>query len=250
MYKKTRYRRFKDGGAVSAPLHVEIDTPQAHVAADKATADLLPAIESATTIPDVQDDASRAFQLQIDALRRSEQIQRDRAAQAASPKSSREETLQRWRDQGMTDGQADFLRTHQHMIDEPERLRKASEHATQMGHQVDTPTYYAAIASKFAEAEPEKLSRLEPRTIPPKEGMLVLNSPTMPDRSRFVSAPVSRESYANGSLDASGNRPGSVRLSVAQKEAARYAGISEVEYAKNLLRLREEKEAGNYGGQP
>lgn len=60
-----------------------------------------------------------------------------------------------------------------------------------------------------------------------------------PQRRGIVSAPVSRESMSwTGRRE---DRPGSIRLSAAQVEAAKIAGISTVEYAKNLIRLREEK---------
>ena len=39
-------------------------------------------------------------------------------------------------------------------------------------------------------------------------------------------------------------------LTEAQKDFARIAGVSEVEYAKGLQRLAAEKANGNYGGQP
>lgn len=58
------------------------------------------------------------------------------------------------------------------------------------------------------------------------------------------SAPVSREA-PTGSTE----RNDRVTLSVAQKEAAKIAGITEKEYAENVLRLRKEKSNGHYGGQ-
>lgn len=61
-----------------------------------------------------------------------------------------------------------------------------------------------------------------------------------------VSAPVSRESPPSSS----GERPGQVRLTVLQKEAAKIAGITEKDYAENLLKLKAEKLNGNYGGAP
>lgn len=71
------------------------------------------------------------------------------------------------------------------------------------------------------------------------------------NRSSLVSAPVSKETYANGSYDSYGDRPGTVRLTVSQKEAARFSGLTEAEYALQVLRLREEKANGNYhGGNP
>jgi len=61
--------------------------------------------------------------------------------------------------------------------------------------------------------------------------------------SGMVSAPVSREPPAS---DGS-RKPGVVRLSPAQREAAKMAGITEAEYAKQLMRLQAEKDSGNYG---
>jgi hypothetical protein len=66
-----------------------------------------------------------------------------------------------------------------------------------------------------------------------------------PRRVAPVSAPVSREAIGSG-----GRRDSRITLSLAQKEAAKISGISEEHYAMNLLRLREEKEAGYHTGKP
>jgi hypothetical protein len=66
------------------------------------------------------------------------------------------------------------------------------------------------------------------------------------ERTRFMSAPVSREAPAG----TNGERPGRVTLTVAQKEAAKIAGITEKEYADQVLELRKHKSNGLYGGQP
>jgi len=65
-----------------------------------------------------------------------------------------------------------------------------------------------------------------------------------PQRRATVSAPVSREAPSSSGTD----RPGRITLTVQQKEAAKIAGITEVEYAKNLQRLKAEKANGNYTG--
>jgi hypothetical protein len=54
-----------------------------------------------------------------------------------------------------------------------------------------------------------------------------------PERAAIYSAPVSREVTSNGYRPS----PSSMRLSVEQREAARLAGISEVEYARQLQKL-------------
>lgn len=67
-------------------------------------------------------------------------------------------------------------------------------------------------------------------------------------RSGMYSAPPSREVPT-----ASGVRhsyDGKITLTGAQKEAARMSGISEGEYAQQLMRLLQEKANGSYGGQP
>ena len=63
-----------------------------------------------------------------------------------------------------------------------------------------------------------------------------------------MSAPVSRETSANGY--GGGDRPGKVTLTPAMKEAAKVSGISEIEYAEQVLRLRKAKANGDYGGSP
>lgn len=71
------------------------------------------------------------------------------------------------------------------------------------------------------------------------------NEPPQPQRRATVSAPVSREAPSSSGT---GERPGRITLTVAQKEAAKISGVTEVEYAKNLQRLKNEKANGNYTG--
>jgi phage I-like protein len=56
-----------------------------------------------------------------------------------------------------------------------------------------------------------------------------------PARRQAPAAPVSREGGTGGSP-----RPGTIRLSAAQREAARMAGISDAEYAQSLVALQRE----------
>ena len=64
-----------------------------------------------------------------------------------------------------------------------------------------------------------------------------------PDRAAIVSAPVSREppSYYSGHRSA-----GQIRLTPAQREAAKIAGITEAEYAEQLVKFLELQERGEY----
>jgi hypothetical protein len=56
-----------------------------------------------------------------------------------------------------------------------------------------------------------------------------------PARRQAPAAPPSRDGGTGGSA-----RPGTIRLSAAQREAARMAGISDAEYAQNLVALQRE----------
>lgn len=69
---------------------------------------------------------------------------------------------------------------------------------------------------------------------------------TQQQRTSIVSAPVSREVPSSSG---SQNRGGKTHLTLAQREAAKIAGISEAEYAKNLNKLNEMKANGTYGAQ-
>jgi hypothetical protein len=263
---KTKYRRFATGGAV--PLHVEIDTPAAHIAADKATADLLPAIESSTTIPDIQDDASRAFQKQIDALRKSEQIQRERAAgqspfseiaRATPEQLSRAQRVQKISEAGASLDHVNFLMDNPSMLDSDNFNATSKAHwaAIEAGHELDSPEYFRTMKNNFDDYTnpPSDFGRIpsverETAGIAAVRPSPVLGATDLPEprnRSSMVSAPVSRETASTGY---NRDTPRTVRLSVAQREAARYAGISEREYAEQLLKLREEKANGRYGGDP
>lgn len=66
-----------------------------------------------------------------------------------------------------------------------------------------------------------------------------------PQRQAPVSAPVSRE--APSSPD--GDRGGVIKLTGAQRDAAKIAGVTEKVYAENLAKINKMKANGTYGGQ-
>jgi hypothetical protein len=271
---KTPYRKYKDGGRVlpdgtmagtPTPLDIEIDSPRAHIAADTATAHLQRAVEAgepaaSIDIDNSSDDASEAFKKQIDALRQSEEIQRQRAAQAA-----------------LTKNEIQFLKDNPDFIKRPDIAQKAIIQAHQQGHVPDSAEFHRAVKQNWEALRGESREFISNRYLEEMEKLGESVSPVdrvvdearsprfandtadVPardqyepfERTRNVSAPVSRETMANGGYDRYGDRPGRVTLSVAQKEHARIAGISEREYAEQLIRLREEQKNGNYhGGQP
>jgi hypothetical protein len=217
--KKTAYRpqRFRDGGAVSAPLHVEIDTPAAHIAADAATADLLEAVA-----PD-----------------------------------SREAIIQRWQKAGLTDHQAGFLRENPELIDDPGTLEAAVAHARMKGHEIDSPQYFDEVrgyADRHLGPPPKDEYALDDEPYQPSKSESLPDDYEPPSRSRtrsIVSAPVSKDwGYSATSGAVNGERPGQVHMTPGMKEAAKMSGLTELEYAQQVIELRRRKSEGDYGGSP
>lgn len=125
-------------------------------------------------------------------------------------------------------------------IEKNSRIQYLHHVVVREGHAFDSPEYLVAMEEHLG-------LRNKPRTKGEQMVDEYEESEQQPrTRSSMVSAPVSRDPPANSQ----GERPGQVRLSVAQKEAAKIAGISEKEYAENVLKLRAEKLNGNYGGAP
>jgi hypothetical protein len=233
---KSAYRQFKDGGVVLPETPPELSV----------------AIDTDVTPKEMADDPSSALLKQIDALRQSEQAAKDRLAQAAAIPHSRAETIARWQQAGMTAKQAAFLNNNPEMVDEPNMLEIATRAAHLAGHAADTDDFFSAVSSHFNKySRPDDASKAEDIAEPVEAKINRYSEPSEASSPRansasMFSAPVSRETQANGSYNSYGDRPGRVTLSVAQKEAARFAGISEVDYAKGVLELRERKANGDY----
>ena len=63
-------------------------------------------------------------------------------------------------------------------------------------------------------------------------------------RTNIVSAPVSREVPSGGGT----RQNGKITLTKEQQEAARISGVTETEYARNLVKMNEAKANGQYTG--
>lgn len=267
--RKRSVRRYADGGAV--PLDVEIDTPRSHVATEAITDQMMQAHEGHDFTPKVlEGDASVAFQGQIDALRKAEQNQREQNEQFQRDRftMSREDRTQHWRDQGIGGADLDYMNA---LSDNPHVTVMAVADARKQGHAEDTDEFHNAVRSNFHRLLPQLSEQSDPvhdleaayqrgdvsgqadatkRISKAETARARLEDESDRARGRIVSAPVSRDTMGTGGGSYGDNRPGRVTLSIAQKEAAKIAGISEKEYAENVLRLRAEKAEGNYGGSP
>jgi hypothetical protein len=211
---------------------------------------------------DVDDSASSALQSQISALKQAENLQRQRAA----PPQTRAERIQNWKKQGFSEDQAHYMGD---LLDFPEVTHAAVMKARQAGPiDENSQQFHDAVRAHFQLLQgvdpaditldgeaPERANEFpDPTATPaPKRRRHVedeFDEPQPRTRSSIVSAPVSHESFANGSYNSHGERPGQVHMTVAMKEAAKLSGITEKEYAENVLRLRSEKANGRYGGEP
>ena len=111
--------------------------------------------------PAIEDDPALALRRQIEALKRSEELQAARMVQQHQP-LSREAKLQAWRQGGLSEREAHFLSAHPEMIDHEQILARAAAQATQAGHERGTDAHLHAVpvaAEKMPVAE-TKFDRL------------------------------------------------------------------------------------------
>jgi hypothetical protein len=233
---KSAYRpkKFRDGGAVMAE---EIAPAPIAVPTDADSVGI--------------DDASLAFQQQIASLRRAEAAQQQRGQ--AAPQPTRAERLNKLRQEGLSEAAVSFLGANHEVMDYPHLADQAARIARDEGYLPDTEAFFQAVKSNFRnittppEAEPsealetaQKYSGAAPMPSPHDEASL--------ERSRqnrvaaMVSAPVSRE--VPTSIREDRGISSRVTLSILEKEIARSAGISEVDYATGKLELARRKAAG------
>jgi len=130
---------------------------------------------------------------------------------------------------GASAAQKVWLKSHREILDDPEKLRMLHE-----AHLAAEAKYFAHLDHALGYGPAAHSHEAAPMYEPPP----VMRTGPM------VSAPVSR---SGGTPNAGAAIPGRVVLSPEQREAARLSGISEVDYARQLMRLNSEKRAGNYG---
>lgn len=126
-----------------------------------------------------------------------------------------------------------WLRAHPEFLTDPRKNAKIQSlhwDVVDEGHEPFSDAYYASLETHLGMRKKET-----PKVEDEEE----------PERTAIVSAPVSREVPTNDGKRSTGT----VRLTAAQREAAKMAGITETEYAKQLQKLNEEKASGNYGAQ-
>jgi hypothetical protein len=199
----------------------------------------------ATVAIEPPDEASVALQRQLEHLRQSERAQHEHAmrmqaaqmSQRAQPQT-RVEFLQT---QGLTKAEAEFFDGNEQMMTHQQEASEAAAEALAAGIERDSPEFFQVVEQGFAKrldalnqraAEQPAPTFFQPRTAP--------SPAASADRSAMYSAPVSRGAIG-GTREPS---PRSVRLTPAELEIAKAAGITETQYAQNKLRMLRERAAG------
>jgi hypothetical protein len=198
--------------------------------------------------PPVTDEATLRLQKQIDDLKKSEELQRQHAAQMAEMQ----------RQQQWLPGEQEFMAAYPELSQHPDLTQQAVIAAYRQGHQRGTEPFLKAVKHNFdsqmdrlnprlddsaVEHAPQDDYRPTPSMQPPSSFRPLPESADEDRRSAFVSAPVSRETPSAGGSRS--NRQ--IRLTAEEREHARMAGVSEVEYAKQKQKLIEAKNEGSYG---
>lgn len=123
-----------------------------------------------------------------------------------------------------------YLRAHPELITDPRknaRLQAWHWDAIDAGHEPFSSSYFEFIDEK---RQPKKIEKIE--------------EPVQQQRTNIVSAPVSREVPSGGAT----RQNGKITLTALQREAAKIAGVTEAEYARNVQKLTEAKANGQYTG--
>jgi hypothetical protein len=203
--------------------------------------------------PQPPDEAALALQKQIAELRRSEELNRHAAEQAVRMPQrplTREEKLAAWQQQGMPADQLEFLKANPELVDYSELAAFAANEAAQAGHERGSRQHMEATKQAFdqhfarlqAQAQHQTESAMQ-------ESKFFAPLPLpKPRTTSIVSAPVSREIPSGGPRSEFETNPGRVVLSPDEKIIAKNSGISEVEYARNKIRMMHMKASGEIQG--
>ncbi len=240
MRKRMEFRKYQDGGRVAADEAAIADVPR-QLQTDEPTV----ALKAQVAALQAAEAAPGAAQPE-----RSDDVHKRRVEQVAA-----------WIQRGVPEPDVRFLSDNPSLVDRPDVLNIAAKQAMDAGYERSTPEYFSALKDNFerlvSAPSPTAVDRVvaEARASIPAENVFDHENSRLvvTPRRVSVSAPPSRgdtiaASYMGG-RDYDLDR-GRVTLTPKQKEAAQISGCSEFEYATQLLRLRERKAGGDYGGSP
>jgi hypothetical protein len=124
-----------------------------------------------------------------------------------------------------------WAKEHRDWVTEPakrDKMARFTAYLVQSGVSMESDEFYSRLEAEIGIKKPD--AQPEPK----------------PERTPIVSAPVSRE-VPSASGQRAGN--GKTTLSAAEKEAAKMSGVTEVEYARQKIKLAQMRADGTYGGE-
>lgn len=134
-----------------------------------------------------------------------------------------------------------WLQRHPDYMSDPkknDKLRAFHWDVLDEGHDFDSDEYIESMETKLGMRKAPEVEE-EEEIVPEQRHITQV-------RKVQVSAPVSRETTVNSGTQ----RASQIKLTAAQRDAAKIAGVTEKVYAENLQKLNEAKANGSYGGQP
>jgi hypothetical protein len=208
------------------------------------------------------DESKAGVAEQLRALQRAEALNRQRNEELIRQEAQTAHAAQLfhyWKQNGLSDENAKFLvTTPVNFIGELTAF--VGNEAAQQGPRAGSPEHEAAAQKLFH----QHLNHLRDQAVQ-ANGHHPVSEPAMepavqetpkffepppapqprpqPSRASVVSAPVSREAPGNYQSEFQ-NDPKSVRLTPEQRDAARWSGVSEIEYARQLLLMRKRQASG------
>jgi len=196
-----------------------------------------------------EDEATKALKARLAEIERSTELHRQYQAQAAQAQRpmSREQLLEQWRQQGVSPANLAFLKAHPELIDGWELTLYAANEASKRGLEPDTDGHREKTREIFHHwmTEANKTKQLAEKPTPEFFQPEPPPAPRRPPgKAAIVSAPVSRDASPGNYQSEFEDSPRSVRLSPDQIEAAKIAGVTPREYAKQLLRMRRMQASG------
>jgi hypothetical protein len=204
--------------------------------------------------------AEFALKHQIEALRHSEQLQRQHLEQQQREMlarqarlqdmrpPSREEKLAHWKQAGLSAANEQFLIEHPEMIDHDNLTAYATQQALASGVEHDSEAFRNAVKANFDTALRHLTAQVEhadptPAFFAPPQARPAPEPATV--RSALTSAPVSR---GVPSSDRTLSVPSRVSLSPEEVQIAKASGITERQYAENKIRMMKMKASGEIQG--
>jgi hypothetical protein len=183
-------------------------------------------------------NADNAMKLQIEAMRRSAELQQRYGAQV--------QLVNAWRRSGVSEPEIEFLLSHPDFVRHQKVAQRALNQVVGEGHQRNTPEFFTALESAFndhmQDKQERKIAKAASEPVPEFFQPPPVPEPEPPaQRESIYSAPVSREVPTGGYREPSLS---SVRLTIDEKQIARNSGISEVEYAKQKLKMLRQQASG------